>query len=53
VISPILSYLISANAERLFGGYKISIEILIINGLITFMGLWLVSKRQEETLETL
>jgi Na+/proline symporter len=45
VISPILSYLISLNSERLFGGYKISIEVLIVNGLITFIGLWLVSRR--------
>lgn len=45
VISPILSYLLSLNAETLLGGYKISIEILIINGLITFAGLWLISTR--------
>lgn len=45
VISPILSYLLSLNAETLLSGYKISIEILIINGLITFAGLWLISTR--------
>lgn len=45
VISPILSYLFSLNAEKLLGGYKVSLEILIINGLITFLGLWLVSKK--------
>jgi Na+/proline symporter len=45
VISPILSYLLSLNAETLLRGYKISIEILIINGLITFAGLWLISTR--------
>src|SRR5690606_11012293 len=44
VISPILSYLLSANSENLLGGYKVSIEILIINGLITFFGLWLISR---------
>jgi Na+/proline symporter len=44
VISPILSYLISLNTEEFLGGYKVSIEILIINGLITFAGLWLVSR---------
>ncbi len=51
VISPILSYLISLNAEKLFGGYKISLEILIINGLITFIGLWIISKRPVRELE--
>jgi Na+/proline symporter len=47
VLAPILSYILSLNSERLFGGYKISLEILVINGLITFAGLWLVSKRGE------
>ena len=45
VIAPILSYLFSLNAEKLLGGYKVSIEILIVNGIITFLGLWLVSKK--------
>jgi len=45
VIAPALSYLFSLNAEKLLGGYKVSIEILIVNGLITFVGLWLVSKK--------
>jgi Na+/proline symporter len=44
VISPILSYVISLNSADWFGGYKIGLEILIINGLITFLGLWLISK---------
>lgn len=30
----------------IFNGYKISIEILIINGLITFFGLWIFSKKK-------
>ena len=46
VVAPILSYFFSANAETLLGGYKVSIEILIVNGLITFIGLWLVSKKR-------
>jgi Na+/proline symporter len=51
VISPILSYIVSRNAESWFGGYKISLEILIINGLITFLGLWLVSKSPNKVVE--
>lgn len=51
VISPILSYVLSSNSERLFGGYKVSIEILIINGLITFAGLWLISRARGRELE--
>jgi Na+/proline symporter len=45
LLSPAISYVISSNSERLFGGYKIGIEILVINGLITFLGLWLISKK--------
>jgi Na+/proline symporter len=48
VISPILSYIISSNAESWLGGYKIGIEVLIVNGLITFAGLWIVSKNSVE-----
>ncbi len=48
LISPLLSYWISANSQTWFSGYKISIEILIINGLITFLGLWLISKKGDE-----
>ncbi len=45
LISPALSYLISKNSAAWFSGYKIGIEILLVNGLITFFGLWLISKR--------
>jgi Na+/proline symporter len=51
ILSPIISYLISLNAERLLGGYKMSLEILIVNGLITFAGLWLISKPSEVELK--
>ena len=49
VASPILSYVLSANSARWFNGYKIDIEILIINGLITFAGLYLISFKQQES----
>jgi hypothetical protein len=52
VLSPIISYLISLNAEKLFGGYKVSIEVLIINGLITFAGLWLISSPAGDNVKT-
>ena len=46
VIAPFLSYLVSANSVNLLNGYKIGIEILIINGFFTFTGLWIISKRK-------
>lgn len=45
LIAPCLSYLISTNAPIWFGGYQIDIEILIINGLLTMGGLWIISKK--------
>lgn len=34
-------------SESVFGGFKIGIELLIINGILTFIGLWLISKKSE------
>ncbi|HMP31068.1 MAG TPA: sodium:solute symporter [Saprospiraceae bacterium] len=31
-------------SNAIFGGFKIGIEILILNGLLTFVGLWAISK---------
>jgi len=45
VISPILSYVLSSNSEAWLGGYKFGIEILIVNGMITFLGLWIISTK--------
>ena len=33
-------------SESIFSGYKIGIEILILNGIFTFIGLWFISKKQ-------
>jgi Na+/proline symporter len=45
VISPVLTYLISLNSEFLFWGYKFGFEVLILNGLISFIGLLLITKK--------
>lgn len=46
LLSPALSYLISTNSETLFNGYKFGFEILIVNGLLTFMGLILIRNKE-------
>ena len=43
--SPVICYLLQHNSPRLFNGYVIGIEILIINGAITFLGLLIISKK--------
>jgi len=45
IIAPIVSYTLNAYSETLFGGYKIGFEILIINGIFTFIGLLLIQEK--------
>jgi len=45
IASPILSGLLNHFSEQLFNGYQIGFEIVIINGLLTFFGLFLVRIR--------
>jgi Na+/proline symporter len=44
LISPVICYLLSNYSVLIFNGYKFGFELLILNGFITFAGLWLVSK---------
>ena len=46
VIAPIVSYVINQYSEVLLNGYQIGFEILIINGLLTFLGLVLIRRQQ-------
>jgi Na+/proline symporter len=43
IISPALCYVISNNSEIWFNGYKFGFELLILNGLLTFLGLLIIS----------
>ncbi|HEY5690825.1 MAG TPA: sodium:solute symporter [Cyclobacteriaceae bacterium] len=49
LLSPFICYLLVINAPRLFNGYQIGIENLIINGLLTCLGLFLISKKEKAT----
>ncbi len=42
--SPVLSYIINLNSEAWMGGYKFGFEILILNGALTFLGLFLIRR---------
>jgi Na+/proline symporter len=44
--SPFIAWFIDAYSVQLMNGYKIGFELIIINGLITFIGLLLVQKKQ-------
>ena len=45
LVAPLLCYILSTNSAKWFNGYQIGYELLLINGLLTFAGLLLVSKR--------
>ena len=46
ILSPIVAYVIKQNSESLFGT-KLTFEILLINGAMTFVALFLMSKGEE------
>ena len=45
IAAPLISYLIDKYQEHFFGDFKIGLELLIINGLLTFFGLWLIRQK--------
>ncbi len=47
ISSPIFCYLLSDFSVQLLNGYKFGFELLIINGLYTFIGLWLLRIRKK------
>ena len=47
IASPIICYILHSNSEAWFGGYQISFELLIINGLITALGLCFLIKKNK------
>jgi Na+/proline symporter len=47
LISPLLTWLLTSNSEQWLFGYKFSFETLIVNGLLCYMGLFLISYKPE------
>lgn len=45
VIAPVICYLVDKYQASLFGGFEIGLELLILNGLLTFIGLWVISRK--------
>lgn len=48
LVAPLVSYLLNAYSEELLNGYQIGFEILIINGLFTFIGLLLIKSNKND-----
>ncbi|WP_131539582.1 sodium:solute symporter [Pedobacter nototheniae] len=48
LFSPFLCYLLATYSKELLGGYTFSVELILINGFITFLGLLLISKKTDQ-----
>lgn len=46
VLSPGICYFLNQNSASLLGGYVFDNELILINGMITFVGLFLISNKQ-------
>jgi Na+/proline symporter len=44
IISPVVCYWISINSKVWFNGYKFGFELLLLNGILTFAGLFFIKK---------
>ena len=47
IASPILCFIISSNSEVWFNGYTFGFELLILNGALTFLGLFLIRQKRD------
>ena len=44
ITAPVVCYVLDTYQQMLLGEYQIGLELLIVNGALTFAGLWLASK---------
>jgi Na+/proline symporter len=47
IASPLICYILSSYSVELFNGYKFGFELLLLNGLLTYTGLYVFSKKPE------
>jgi SSS family transporter len=45
LLAPAVCFFISKYSGALFGGFQIGIELLLVNGILTFLGLWAISQK--------
>lgn len=45
--APLVCFILDKFQGQLFHGFEIGLELLIINGLLTFLGLWAISSKGE------
>lgn len=45
VAAPVICFILDKYQKHIFGSFEIGLELLIINGLLTFLGLLIISKK--------
>lgn len=50
ILSPLICWAINEHSVQWLGGYKFGFELLMLNGIITFVGMFILSKKQLEIL---
>ena len=53
LVAPVVTYLLRHYSADIFWGYQIGIELLIINGLLTFLGLYAISHTKQSRKESI
>ena len=48
ILAPVCCYFLSTYSKELFWGYTFGFELLIVNGILTYLGLLCISARQKE-----
>ncbi len=46
IVSPIICFVFNHFSQQILGGYQVGFELLILNGLITFLGFYLIRNKQ-------
>ena len=46
IASPAICYVVSTNSTAWLGGYQFSYELIILNGALTMLGLWVCSRKR-------
>lgn len=52
ILSPVICFILSRYSVQLFNGYKFGFELLLLNGLLTFIGLFIFSRQGDVRGET-
>jgi Na+/pantothenate symporter len=49
IVAPLICYLLDKFQDKIFTHFQIGLELLVLNGLLTFIGLWAISKKAPAT----